>query len=603
MERDIFTMMETAIATMQSYIQQGYVLANGLSGGKDSTCVMVLMLEAIRRSAHRFPDRRHYITSADTTIENPIMQNHLHAVLAEIEAYAEGIGLPIEIHSVRPSLASQFVVSTVGRGTLVRTPENGVRDGKRTRACADDWKVRPQGRLRAMLERGAQASGVREIISVIGNRLDESASRRAAMLDRSEQAGIATRQAAGTLSLSPIRDWTSDDVWTMLGCLAEPSSLPFESPLAPATITTLSEIYRSRNGGTCGVVLGESGARAACGSRFGCAFCCVSGDRDKSMEFMMQEPEHAHLRPLNDFRNYVLAIQWDFSRRELVGRTISKAGFARIQADTYGWQERVAMLRMLLSIDANERDRAERHSEEVAKGRLPDTDHNRNLCDPQFEFVTPQQLVAIDFFLSMHHYAPHAFPALAIWHDVNVLGRRYPVPVIEPMQKTGVTLHGWYPVGQYDRDAPADGLRDYDAEQWNRYRHPNRPGQYARTTGGERTVYFEESAQFEVDAEAACAFVTCSYDTAFMLDTQHHDAIESARYWLNEGVVRLPAGMAQRYQEMAKRGQYFSRLARRMSLAPRELDDYLVSHAISDAAHTAELAGSIAQPDLFSIAA
>ena len=95
MERDIFKMMEAAIATMQSYIQRGYVLANGLSGGKDSTCVMVLMLEAIRRTAHLFPDRRHYITSADTTIENPVMQNHLHAVLDEVEAYAEGIGLTI----------------------------------------------------------------------------------------------------------------------------------------------------------------------------------------------------------------------------------------------------------------------------------------------------------------------------------------------------------------------------------------------------------------------------------------------------------------------------------------------------------------------------
>lgn len=33
--------------------------------------------------------------------------------------------------------------------------------------------------------------------------------------------------------------------------------------------------------------------------------------------------------------------------------------------------------------------------------------------------------------------------------------------------------------------------------------------------------------------------------------TQHHDALESARFWLNGGMVRLPVGMAQRYQEMA----------------------------------------------------
>jgi hypothetical protein len=65
---------------------------------------------------------------------------------------------------------------------------------------------------------------------------------------------------------------------------------------------------------------------------------------------------------------------------------------------------------------------------------------NRALCEPQFEFVTPQQLVAIDFFLSMHHYAPHAFPALAVWHDVNVLGRRYPVPKLADVMPYGVEV-------------------------------------------------------------------------------------------------------------------------------------------------------------------
>jgi predicted nucleic acid-binding protein len=306
---------------------------------------------------------------------------------------------------------------------------------------------------------------------------------------------------------------------------------------------------------------------------------------------------------LNDFRNYLLAIQWDLSRRELVGRTLSDAGYTRIQADTYRFLERMAMLRMLLSIDANERDRAEQHSGDLASGVIADTEHNRTLCDPQFEFVTPQQLVAIDFFLSMHHYAPHAFPAMAAWHDVSVLGRRYPVPHVEPRPKADIVLHGWYPVGKYDREAPSVGLRDANAEQWNRYRHPDRAGWYARTSAGEQTVYFEEASQFEVDAEAACEFVTCTYDTAFMLKTQHHDAMDSARFWLNEGFVRLPVGMAQRYQEMAKRGQYFNRLAQRLNLTPDELDSHLIKHSVSDAAHTAMLKPVSPQFDLFAAAA
>ncbi|EDT42936.1 phospholipase D-like domain-containing protein [Burkholderia ambifaria] len=56
--------------------------------------------------------------------------------------------------------------------------------------------------------------------------------------------------------------------------------------------------------------------------------------------------------------------------------------------------------------------------------------------------IFPAQLVAIDFYLSMHHYAPHAFPALSVWFDVHRLGRRYHVPVVDPLQKIDIPHHG-----------------------------------------------------------------------------------------------------------------------------------------------------------------
>jgi DNA sulfur modification protein DndC len=601
MEQEIYSKMEAGISVMQRYIELGHSLSCAYSGGKDSTCTLVLMLEAIRRAGGT--TITHHVQSADTTIENPTIANFLHSVLDELQLYIEASALPVQIHVTTPSLASQFVVSTIGRGTLVRTPENGVRDGRRTRACADEWKVRPGGRLRTLLERRAADDGAREVITVLGLRKDESTSRAVAMAERRDSAEDAVRSRTGALTLSPLSDWTSDDVWTMLALLADGQDLTLRSPLMPRTIHRLSDIYRAGNGGTCGVVVGDSGARASCGSRFGCAICLVSGDRDKSLEAMIEDEQYGHLRPLNDFRNYLLAIQWDMSRRELVGRSLSDAGYTRIQADTYSFATRVDLLKKLCSIDAAERDRAEAHSGALATGLIPDTEENRMLCEPQFEFVTPQQLVAIDFFLSMHHYAPHAFPALAVWHDVNVLGRRYPVSKLEALPKADIVLHGWYPVGQYDKDAPATGLRSFDAEQWNPYRHPGRPGRYARTTGGEQTVYFEETSQFDVDAQAACLFVTCTYDTAFMLGTQHRDAIDSAHFWLNEGIVKLPTGMAQRYQEMAKRGQYFSRLAQRLNMTPADLDAHLVAHAISDTVHDQLLGYDARQLNLFAEAA
>jgi hypothetical protein len=88
-----------------------------------------------------------------------------------------------------------------------------------------------------------------------------------------------------------------------------------------------------------------------------------------------------------------------------------------------------------------------------------------------------------------------------------------------------------------------------------------------------------------------------------MLDNQNREAIESARFWLNEGFVKLPVGMAQRYQDMAKRGQYFARLAQRRNLTPAELDARLVACGISDGEHQVLLCREGPQLDLFAEAA
>ncbi|ANJ76482.1 hypothetical protein PQH03_28670 [Ralstonia insidiosa] len=601
---EIRNKMEAVIVILMDKIAAGHGLQVGYSGGKDSTCVAILMLEAVRRSCLAgVQQARHYIATSNTTIENPSISNHLHIALEEFRAFCEENDLDVGVHIAEPSLAAQFVVSTVGRGTLLRTPENGVRDGKVIRACADDWKVKPLGRLRALLEKEAVAAGFRETIVLLGTRYDESAARSSLMSLRGEIALDAVRHKDGYLTLSSICDWSLSDVWDMLAMFSDERFAPFPSPLSVRSIGRMIDLYRAGNEGTCGVTVGDSGNKAACGSRFGCSICGVSGERDKSMESMIQEPQHAHLAGINRVRNYLLATQWDLSKRELVGRTVSEAGYTRVQADVYSYSHRVALLRYLLTLDATEIERADRHQADLATGKLEDTPVNRELCDIQFQLVTPQQLVAIDFFLSMHHYAPQAFPAVAIWHDVHTLGRRYEVPVVATYPKIPIPLHGWYRVGQYDAEAPVDGLRDYGAEQWNRYRHGKRVSNYAATTAGERVVYFEEADQLEVDAEAACAFVTCTFDTRLMLETQSEPAISSARFWLNEGILRLPSGMAQRYQEMAKRGQYFTRLAERLNLTPTELDEHLIRNAIGDAEHKMLLSRDDQQRDLFQEAA
>jgi len=597
-EQTITEKMEAAIAVMLDLIANGHALGSAFSGGKDSSTATILMLEAVRRATvSGLRQARHYITSASTGVENPAMESHLLDVHAEMEAFIAKHDLPVEVKLVKPSLAAGFVVTTIGRGTLPRFPENGA-----DRQCSVDWKVAPQQRLAKALSNEVQANGYKEMIAIIGTRFEESTSRATRMADRGESEHTASRDAAGRLSLSPIAQWALQDVWDMLALFMEPEAAPFETFTDGASIFRLFDLYREANEGTCGIVLGDGGTKAPCGPRFGCSVCTITGAVDKSMESMLREPKHAYMAGLNDFRNLLVKTQHDYSKRELVGRTLSDVGYLPVRPDVYSLEFRKQLLRYLITLDVLEEERAEQTEADIITGKLENTPENRRMTTPQFEMVTISQLVAVDFFWGMHHYAQDAFPAIEIWHDIRHLGRRYKVPTVDLTKKTPVPAKRWFQAGAFDHAAPTDGLRDYAAEQWNRYLHPERPMK-ARSVDGKPMVWFEETDSLEVDAEAAYEFVEMTYPEQF-ISYRQHGAIEGARFLLNEELLTLPAGMAARYQTMAERGQYFAHLASRLNLSPREMDAHLMAHSITDSEHESLLAAQASavvpdQSDLF----
>lgn len=598
------TRVERAVATVAALIRKGHALACGYSGGKDSNVVALLCFEAMRRlQVAGEPQATHYVSSAGTTVENPEIAWHLALSHEEIQRWAERHGLPIEVRMVEPALSARFAVSTIGRGTLPRFVENS--QGKR--ACSWSWKLVPQQKLAKQLSAEAIARGYRETVTVLGVRRDESQRRETAMQERGDSAMAPVRNSEGHLVLSLIADWSEADVWEFLSRFLDEDQAPFDGFATPQSVRRLLDLYRDANEGVCGMFL-DDGKRAPCNTRFGCWTCLVTGDRDRSMESLLDsDPGYEYLRPLSDFRAYLLATQWDLSLRELIGRSLSPAGYVPVRPDVYSLAQRRELLAMLITLDVLEEERAEEHDAKVARGELPRTPHNLRMCEPQFSHVGPAELAAIDFYWSMHPTAQEAFPALRVWYDVRVLGRkRYPKPV-PTAPVTPIPPKRWFYVGAFDAEVPTDGLRDYKAELWNRYIHPERPLTH-RVVQGERTAWFEETDGLEVDATAACLFVDQFCEGAMPLETQHHPAIDSARFWLNEGIVTLPAGMAARYQAIAKRGQYFAHLMAHRNLTPMELDEHLQRHAIDDASHErlcaaahaqAEAAAAARQPDLF----
>lgn len=572
------SIQEQGIETLLGLIRRRHSLHLRFSSGKDSTSCAVLVIEAVRRAVAEGITTTHYISSSSTGIDNPAMEMHLMAVQDEMREHFEEHGLPIEVHLTHPSLASSFMVTTIGRGTLPRFPENS-----KSRQCADDWKYAPAQKLAAELQAKAIEQTGREMITVIGTRFDESTVRKARMQKRGESAVTPVRGEDGELVLSVIAYWTLNDVWDTLETLLEPDSSPYQAAISQESVHRLFALYQDSNDGVCGVVLGDTGNRAACGSRTGCGFCTLTGEKDKSMESMLTVEKYAFMRPLNDFRTLLMATQFDMGTRELVGRTVSPAGYLPVGPDVYSYQFRRSMLRYLLSIDANERDRAADTEAAIVTGRLEDTKDNRLMASPTFELVSLQQLALIDWHWSCHYEAAEAFPAVAIWHEINVLGRRYSIPKTAKAPKITIPTRRWIRVGNFDHAAPSEGLRNLDGEMWNRYRHPDRIFQN-REVEGRKTTWFDETPQLSVDAEQACAFITCTYPT-MSVECNQLPASESATFWLNEGIVSLPAGHAHRYQEIALRNRYIANLAQRFDLSPDELNRYLVQNSISNAEH------------------
>jgi 3'-phosphoadenosine 5'-phosphosulfate sulfotransferase (PAPS reductase)/FAD synthetase len=595
---DSIDMMERAIEVQLGYIEKKHSLWFAVSGGKDSTDTMLLGLEAIRRAKQQgISQAHHHVVSADTLIENPTMQRHRDLLLDEVKEYCEKNDLPVSVHIVEPSLASQFVVSTLGRGTLIRTPSNSTKDGEKKRACSDDWKVKPQQRLQRELMADAVSNGFGEPISTLGTRFDESTSRGASMEARGESATILVRNKDKVLTLSPIADWTADDVWMMLGMFRSTDYMPWESsPVSRRSIDRLFELYSSGNEGQCGAQLGDSGNKASCGSRFGCSLCGIAGEQDKSMESQLKDEKYQFMAGLNKLRNYMLRTEWDMSLREMIGRTPSEAGYIQIKPDVYSFDHRMNLLRYMLTLDVLEVERAAKHEDDLVNRRIPDTEENREMCDVQFQLISPRQLVAIDFQLSMHYAAPHAFPALSAWYEVRDLGRRYHVPEItKRAEKVTVHREGWYPVGEnYDLNVPTVGLRDFESEQWNKYRHPDRVFHYARTTQGDQVTYFEEKDTFDVDPQDALMFVECTFKGAMYNEAQFHSGLDSARFWLNEGLVKLPEGHAHKYQTIAKRNEYFRNLFIQTNMTQQEFEASLIKNSITDKEHQAIIDSEIA---------
>jgi len=266
------------------------------SGGKDSTLVLQLVYEMLLTLE---PEKRKpvYVIASDTRVEAPTIEDYLAKRMTMLQQHAQQSGLQLHTMLVKPETEQGFWFNLIGKGYPPPT--------RWFRWCTSRMKIKP---VKAVIDRIVEQHG--SVILLLGTRRDESSSRGQRMNARE----LSSRQLnphheiPNALVLSPISDWSSDQVWEYLFT---------NDPPWGGNHDWMLNLYRQANGGECPVVM-DLNTPSCGGSRFGCWTCTVV-KIDRSMESFVEHGE-AWMKPLNTFRNWLKMIREQEERRSLLRR-------------------------------------------------------------------------------------------------------------------------------------------------------------------------------------------------------------------------------------------------------------------------------------------
>lgn len=570
-EQDTF--WEKPIAHIQSLLLTGNSCSVGFSGGKDSSCVLILFLEAVKRlveDGHQnIPTS--VVLHSNTRRDMPLIASYAEWSLTQIEVYCAIHKLPVQVHQVEPSISGRFTWSCLGRGKLPRWPGA-------SRDCAIDEKINPQKKLVTKLERELGTT----FVALLGSRESESASRKESMKKYKMDELTVVQADDGKHTFAPIADWELDQVFEFLiGCSHTDVRPPRIFETYTRDFEDMLDLYRSANGGQCAAITGDSSSssRAACGSRFGCSWCTVSGERDKSLESMLEEDSErfGFMKPFVAFRRYLLAIRWDMQKRDWRGRTVQN-GRLKVTPNYFSPQTKRELLRYLLTIDAMEKERAKKHEEAYYNGTIEQTEYNYLLTQPMFQNIDMSDLLVIDFAWSLSRDFREASPAARDWIEIHDLGYRYHVPQIDSHERVKVPKDRWFDVSA-SLDESLVGIKGF-----------------IPVDGKMQELDIEYSDELTVKPGAGLSYLTAIRERYFELELV--DPSEICRAALHHNWVTMRQHDVERYEKIALRNDYIYKLyAQERPMKVNEdgddvlmtINEFLTEHSMPDEEHKALL--------------
>lgn len=509
-----------AMRRVKSVLLAGHPAVVAFSSGKDSSTLAGIVLNAAREvvaGGAQCPPI--VVLHGNTGVEQPEIVDLAKGEIDKMIAYAKKHGIPLRTRISEPTLNASFPVRVIGGRGLPSFPDSRA-------DCSTDWKVAVN--MRAQKEVFAELADVgawgRPVV-MTGVRIDESVARDQRIAKRGEVAEGIWENELGALRLSPILDFTADDVWEFIG-LANAGVIEAYSDYAE-----VMRIYRDGGGSSCVVVADMKSAAHSkpCGTRTGCWACTRVGE-DKSMTQMIEsDPKrYGYLEPLASLRNFISRTQHDWSRRTYVGRTIDDEGYITIGADTYSPEMLKALLRYTLSA-------------QVVSG---------------VQIISVPQLIAIDARWSQYAFAP-PFTALKIYFEV-MSGKIELAPQVQRFPKTPVPKIGKIKVGHPSYNSAmrgsVSGLRNASME----VHHESCGYSLKQLKDGTLVIDLEEADDFYVDEQGAADFLAfVAYE--MIEDYCHEDCSDwtwGFKTYLQYGTLSIAKGKSTQVHEILQRSQW-----------------------------------------------
>lgn len=309
----------------------------GFSGGKDSTLLVCLVMEMLKRLPPEKRNKTVYIVSSDTMVENPIVRNYMHRMSEMINK--AGTALNIKADIIYPKVEDTFWTKVIGLGYPTPEPPG-------FRWCTERLKINPMNEY--TLEK-IKNNG--EVVLLLGVRKAESTYRANNIRAREIEGKLLVphNDIENAYIYNPLTELPNEDVWRFL--LKDDAKSPWGSDNR-----YLFSLYQGENLGEEQSVIGEIDKEkipVTGNSRFGCWICTMVKE-DKSLKAFIDRGE-TWLTPLRDFRNWLLDMRSTPSARETKRRngTVYRRSDGSLGLGPFTMKTRVEMLKRLLQLEVD----------------------------------------------------------------------------------------------------------------------------------------------------------------------------------------------------------------------------------------------------------